>query len=83
MVDAPFKVLTQRIKKRGRPYELRMLEGYPQYLMAIQGYVRVWRREHPHENVVAINTNNTDLSNEAAFEEVELQILNAALAKKP
>ena len=82
LVDAPFKVLAKRIRKRGRPYELRMLEHFPQYLMAIQGYVRVWRREHPHANVVTINTNNTDISNEASFEEVELQILKALLAKK-
>ncbi len=31
-VNAPFEILEKRIRKRGRPYELIMLEKYPSYL---------------------------------------------------
>ena len=32
VVNAPFDVLAERIRERGRPYEMNMLNKYPSYL---------------------------------------------------
>ncbi len=36
VLNAPIKVLEKRIRERGHPYEIKMLEEYPSYLMTLK-----------------------------------------------
>ena len=47
-VHAPAAVIIERIKERGRKYELWMLENYPDYFPRIAKRTEEWAEENPH-----------------------------------
>jgi deoxyguanosine kinase len=48
-VQAPVRVMRERIEKRGRDYELRMLKEYPDYFARVADRVREWVEDNPHQ----------------------------------
>lgn len=47
-VHAPIEIIIQRIKERGREYELWMLENHPDYFPLIAERTEEWSKENPH-----------------------------------
>ena len=54
VVNAPTDVLVQRIRKRGRPYEMIMLNKYPSYLTNLRRSVEAF----PSSKGIYIDTEN-------------------------
>lgn len=53
-VHAPIEVILQRIKDRGREYELWMLENYPDYFPSIAKRTEEWAQENLHKVPIII-----------------------------
>ena len=64
VVNAPFDILTKRIRKRGREFELQMLEQKPEYFVKLSETVRSWMWEQGGDSpVIEINSNDFDYAN--------------------
>jgi deoxyadenosine/deoxycytidine kinase len=60
--DAPVAILKDRIRKRGRPYELLMLRKFPSYLAVLQETLGEWvDRTKGQRIVVRVDTANNDI----------------------
>ena len=53
-VHTPVETIIDRIKERGRPYELRMLKYHPDYFYQIAQRVEKWAEENPHNIPIII-----------------------------
>src|SRR3989344_3740919 len=61
VINAPVDILTQRIRKRGREFELWMLDKKPEYLERLQSAVSSWPWEgSDYTEVIPVNSGEID-----------------------
>ena len=61
VINAPVDILTQRIRKRGREFELWMLDKKPEYLERLQFAVSSWTWEaSDYTEVIPVNSGEID-----------------------
>lgn len=83
VIDAPTPVLVERIRRRGRPYELLMLNNFPNYLDVLAQTVNDWAaRQPPGVPVIRVNTGEHDLCRDKdCIDLVEKDVINFLLQK--
>lgn len=64
VVNSPIDVLIDRIRKRGRPYELKMLNENPEYFERLRKAVAGWAKGNKEEfPIIEVNSNDMDFAN--------------------
>ena len=83
IVDAPTRVLVERIRKRGRAYELLMLANFPNYLDVLAQTVQDWvARQSLGTPIFHLDTGEHDLSRDnSCIDIVEKDVINFLLQK--
>jgi len=83
VVDAPTQVLVERIRRRGRPYELLMLDNFPNYLDVLAQTVRDWVARQPSGvPIVRLDTGEHELSTDKkCIDLIEKDVINFLLQK--
>lgn len=82
VINAPGDILTQRIRKRGREFELWMLDKKPEYLEKLQSAVSSWTWEaSDYTAVIPVNSGEIDYVNRNQHREMVVSYVEDMLLK--
>ncbi|MBI2637667.1 MAG: deoxynucleoside kinase [Candidatus Sungbacteria bacterium] len=71
-LEASLPIVESRIKKRSRGFEKDVNMSYVKLLSELQ---KEWIREHPHLNIMVVNTDDLDLSSDPAHQKHFVELI--------
>jgi deoxyadenosine/deoxycytidine kinase len=73
-LSAPFEIVAERIRERGRMFELKMLDEHPEYFLRLNDVIEVFVGKQ--NNVIRIDTDKNDFIDETHINGIVEKISN-------